>query len=77
MYEQSAVVWIGDRGYRMVFSEFSEVINGQRVGALVDHDTATIRIAAEHCGPIKDAIAYAKQTKAEMVPPKRRRKKAA
>jgi hypothetical protein len=77
MYEQSAVVWIGDRGYRMVFSEFSEVVNGEYMGAWVDHDTATIHVSAEHCTVIKNVIAYAKQTKAEMVPAKRRRKKAA
>lgn len=62
MYETSAVVWIGDRGYRMVFSEFSEVVNGRYTSALIDHDTATIRIPIEHCEKIREAIAFARRT---------------
>jgi hypothetical protein len=76
MYEQSAVVWIGDRGYRMVFSEFSEVVNGEYVSAFIDHDTATIRIPIEHCASIRETIETARRT-FQAPKPKRRRKRAA
>jgi hypothetical protein len=77
--EYSAVVWIGDRGYRLIFSEFAEMLNGEYVAAFVDHNTATIRVAAEYCGAVKRAIDWARESRQQLPAPKpkRRRKKAA
>jgi hypothetical protein len=57
-----ATTSIAGKGYRMIFSDFAEMINGRYISALVDHDTRTIRIAAEHCYEIKEALRYARET---------------
>jgi hypothetical protein len=53
---------VGERSYQLVPSDFREVLNGEELDVLVDHDRRQIRLAGPLADVIREVSAYARET---------------
>jgi hypothetical protein len=53
---------VGERTYRLIASEFREVLNGESVDVLIDHDRGEVRLTGRLADLIREVSAYARET---------------
>jgi hypothetical protein len=63
---------VGEQPYQLVPSDFREVLNGEELDVLVDHDRRQIRLAGPLADVIREVSAFARATAPVQRKPRRR-----